>query len=134
MTGLPSQMPKMVGLPGRVLMPCTRTPGSPRVRTTSATSRATCTGAICASRGERFPDERWQICHRLDRETSGVLVFTKTTLANRSLTEQFAGRTVHKRYRFLTGGDAPGDVLRVESDIEEAFARFLREEKAKGPA
>ena len=23
---------------------------------------------------ERFPDEGWQICHRLDRETSGVLV------------------------------------------------------------
>ncbi len=42
------------------------------------------------------------IIHRLDKETSGVLVFGKTREANRSLTEQFASRAVRKKYLLLT--------------------------------
>ena len=34
--------------------------------------------------------------------TSGVLVFGKTSLANRSLTDQFTRRAVHKKYLLLT--------------------------------
>jgi 23S rRNA-/tRNA-specific pseudouridylate synthase len=40
----------------------------------------------------RNREARWAnlaIIHRLDKETSGVMVFSKTPLANRSLTEQF---------------------------------------------
>ena len=40
--------------------------------------------------------------HRLDKETSGILVFGKTTLANQSLTDQFAKRKVKKTYLLLT--------------------------------
>lgn len=50
-------------------------------------------------------EPRWSklaIIHRLDKETSGVMVFGKTTLANRSLTEQFTQRGVRKKYRLLT--------------------------------
>ena len=50
-------------------------------------------------------EPRWAnlaIIHRLDKVTSGVMVFGKTGLANRSLTEQFTERLVEKRYRFLT--------------------------------
>src|SRR6187401_223811 len=49
-------------------------------------------------------EPRWAslaIIQRLDKETSGVMVFGKTTLANRSLTAQFAERTVQKRYLLL---------------------------------
>jgi 23S rRNA (cytosine1962-C5)-methyltransferase len=52
----------------------------------------------------RHREARWAklaIIHRLDKETSGVLVFSKTPLANRALTEQFAQRTVRKRYLLL---------------------------------
>ncbi|HWF20489.1 MAG TPA: pseudouridine synthase [Verrucomicrobiae bacterium] len=58
----------------------------------------------------RHREPRWSrlaIIHRLDKETSGVMVFGKTALANRSLTEQFTQRAVHKKYRFLT--DRPID-------------------------
>ena len=47
----------------------------------------------------RHREPRWAslaIIHRLDKETSGVMVFGKTPLANRSLTEQFAGREVRE--------------------------------------
>jgi 23S rRNA (cytosine1962-C5)-methyltransferase len=50
-------------------------------------------------------EPRWSslaILHRLDKETSGVLVFGKTPLANRSLTGQFTERRVHKKYLLLT--------------------------------
>jgi len=50
-------------------------------------------------------EPRWAklaIIHRLDKETSGVLVFGKTSIANKSLTEQFTARTVHKKYLLLT--------------------------------
>ena len=42
---------------------------------------------------------RLAIIHRLDKETSGVLVFPKTELASRSLTEQFTRGTVKKNYQ-----------------------------------
>jgi 23S rRNA (cytosine1962-C5)-methyltransferase len=50
-------------------------------------------------------EPRWSslaILHRLDKETSGILVFGKTPLANKSLTEQFTQRQVHKKYWLLT--------------------------------
>jgi 23S rRNA (cytosine1962-C5)-methyltransferase len=50
-------------------------------------------------------EQRWAnlaIIHRLDKETSGVMVFGKTAIANRALTEQFAGRRVSKKYALLT--------------------------------
>lgn len=53
----------------------------------------------------RDREPRWAglaIVHRLDKETSGVMVFGKSALANRSLTEQFATHKVRKRYVFWT--------------------------------
>ncbi len=50
-------------------------------------------------------EPRWAnlaIIHRLDKETSGVLVFAKTATANSSLTEQFTKRLVRKIYYLLT--------------------------------
>src|SRR4030095_14618567 len=53
----------------------------------------------------RHREPRWAslaIVQRLDKETSGVMVFGKTPLANRSLTQQFAGGAVRKLYRLVT--------------------------------
>jgi len=53
----------------------------------------------------RHREPRWaelSILHRLDKETSGLMVFGKTSLANRSLTQQFEERRVEKVYRLRT--------------------------------
>ena len=42
------------------------------------------------------------ILHRLDKDTSGVLVFGKSTRANQSLTKQFTAHTIVKHYLLLT--------------------------------
>lgn len=47
------------------------------------------------------------IVHRLDKETSGIIVVAKTDAAHRALAEQFETRKVKKRYRALVFGHPP---------------------------
>jgi 23S rRNA-/tRNA-specific pseudouridylate synthase len=56
---------------------------------------------------------------RLDKETSGVMVFAKTPVTNRSLTEQFTDRSVRKKYLMLT--DRP--VSQIEVTVKSALVR-----------
>lgn len=48
--------------------------------------------------------ERPGIVHRLDRETSGVIIVAKHDAAHRALADQFASRTLTKEYLALVGG------------------------------
>jgi 23S rRNA (cytosine1962-C5)-methyltransferase len=76
----------------------------------------------------RHREPRWAklaIIHRLDKETSGVMVFGKTTLANRSLTEQFTNRLVHKKYLLLTDHPPKRHELSVKSKIARAGDRYV---------
>ncbi len=52
--------------------------------------------------GERFG--QIFVVHRLDKETSGILVFAKTEQAHKNLSEQFYERSVNKRYYALVEG------------------------------
>src|SRR6187455_615575 len=73
-------------------------------------------------------EPRWAslaIIHRLDKETSGVLVFGKTPLANRSFTEQFAGRAVTKRYVLLTEHAPKQREFIAQSKIIRAGERYV---------
>jgi 23S rRNA (cytosine1962-C5)-methyltransferase len=65
-------------------------------------------------------EPRWAslaIIHRLDKETSGVLIFGKTPLANRSLTEQFTERRVQKKYLLLTDKPVPPNEFTVKTSL-----------------
>src|SRR5579871_4094963 len=76
----------------------------------------------------RHREPRWAklaIIHRLDKETSGVLVFGKTALANRSLTDQFTERRVRKKYLLLTSGAMAKNELLVKSKIARAGERYV---------
>ncbi|HEU5078398.1 MAG TPA: RluA family pseudouridine synthase [Opitutaceae bacterium] len=48
--------------------------------------------------------ERPGIVHRLDRETSGVMLVAKTDAAHRGLSEQFSERSLEKQYLALVSG------------------------------
>lgn len=56
---------------------------------------------------ERFPDEPVQICHRLDRETSGALVLARHRQAATRVKEAFAHKRVEKTYLAVVHGDPP---------------------------
>ncbi|MFN0247801.1 MAG: RluA family pseudouridine synthase [Kofleriaceae bacterium] len=60
---------------------------------------------------ERFPDEpALQICHRLDRETSGCLVVARDRAAASALKQAFATKTkIEKEYLAVVHGQPPWD-------------------------
>lgn len=48
--------------------------------------------------------ERPGIVHRLDKDTSGLIIAAKTDVAHRALSEQFSERALKKEYLALVGG------------------------------
>ena len=57
------------------------------------------------------------IVHRLDKETSGLIVVAKTDAAQASLMRQFGERSVEKEYLALVRGEAPSPRGRIEAPI-----------------
>jgi 23S rRNA pseudouridine1911/1915/1917 synthase len=57
------------------------------------------------------------IVHRLDRDTSGLLVVAKTQAALSRLTQHFQRRLVEKRYVAVVGGLLEEDELTVEAPV-----------------
>jgi 23S rRNA pseudouridine1911/1915/1917 synthase len=57
------------------------------------------------------------IVHRLDRDTSGLIVVAKTARAHESLSDQFRARTVFKAYAALVHGSTREEKGRVEEPI-----------------
>ena len=57
------------------------------------------------------------IVHRLDKDTSGLLVVAKTDEAQAALMRQFAERTIEKEYLALVRGEPPSPRGRVEAPI-----------------
>ena len=54
-----------------------------------------------------------QLCHRLDRETSGVLAIAKNPSAYRHLSMQFEHRKVEKRYHAVVNGTHDFEMISV---------------------
>ena len=52
------------------------------------------------------------VVHRIDKETSGLLVFTRTWAAKTSLSLQFRHHTVHRRYLAIAHGQVQSGTLR----------------------
>jgi 23S rRNA pseudouridine1911/1915/1917 synthase len=75
----------------------------------------------------RFPDlaavieldGTWRagIVHRLDKDTSGVMVVARNSFARASLSDQFKCRTVEKVYIALAGGHPDRDRMTIDHPI-----------------
>jgi len=57
------------------------------------------------------------IVHRLDRDTSGLLMVARTDRAQASLMAQLKARRVKKTYLALVAGEPPGTVGRIEAPV-----------------
>jgi 23S rRNA pseudouridine1911/1915/1917 synthase len=62
-------------------------------------------------------EDRPGIVHRLDKDTSGLIVVAKNDAAMRWLQEQFRQRTVQKTYLALVDGAPPTPTGRIEAPI-----------------
>ena len=88
----------------------------------------TLANAILAHLG-RTPEgsEWWRpgIVHRLDKDTSGLIIVAKNSFAHANLSEQFKLRTVVKKYLTLV----QGRIQPKEGVIEAAIGRDVRDRK-----
>lgn len=62
-------------------------------------------------------EDRQGLVHRLDKETSGLLIVAKTERAHRALGAAMARREIVRRYAALCWGHLAGDRLTVEKPI-----------------
>jgi 23S rRNA pseudouridine1911/1915/1917 synthase len=62
-------------------------------------------------------EQRAGIVHRLDKDTTGLLMVAKTDQAHRRLAEQLARRTVRREYRAIVWGQFPADDGSIDSPI-----------------
>ena len=69
---------------------------------------------------ERFGPNAPQIAHRLDRETSGLLLCGCTRAAERDLKLGFENRRVSKRYLAIVRGVMPEDEGRIDFPMDRA--------------
>jgi tRNA pseudouridine32 synthase/23S rRNA pseudouridine746 synthase len=68
--------------------------------------------SIARRAADEFPGAR--IVHRLDRDTSGVMVLALDAQAHRELSRQFHDREVTKKYRAIVAGVVNDDAGRVD--------------------
>lgn len=81
---------------------------------------------LMASRGERL----W-VVHRLDRGTSGVLLFARSAESHAALNAAFESRKVRKRYRALTLGRPAWQGAAIEVALHPARKGKMRPAMSK---
>ncbi|MCC5815862.1 MAG: RluA family pseudouridine synthase [Leptospira sp.] len=54
-----------------------------------------------------YPEIKFHTCHRLDRETSGVVIFAKNERASSIISKQFQKKSIYKEYLVWVLGDFP---------------------------
>lgn len=87
---------------------------------------------ICETDKSAVPNPQSQIVrpglvHRLDRETSGLMIIAKTSRAHRILCSQFQRKLVEKRYLAIVGG-----IVEIDSGTINAPIGNFAEEKRWG--
>lgn len=73
-----------------------------------------------------------QVCHRLDKETSGAIVIAKNPDAYRSLSMQFERRKVNKIYHAVVDGQFQFDNLFIELPILNDGNKSVTIDRAEG--
>lgn len=93
---------------------------------------------LTAVLAEKFPGERVVLAHRLDRETSGVLLAARTHESERALKQSFADRAVHKTYQAIVHGVVAEDRFTIDAPLAldggEVSVRMCVRPESKGGA
>lgn len=84
---------------------------------------------LCAERGEKL-----YIVHRIDRETSGVIVFARNAEAHRQLNRQFETRSVAKVYLALVHGIISDDRGEIDKPLRQFGSGRVAVDAQRGKA
>lgn len=66
-----------------------------------------------------FPDAGWELCHRLDKDTSGCLVLANSRTALNTFQDLSIAGEIHKQYLTLVKGTWVANELLVDTPIEK---------------
>jgi 23S rRNA pseudouridine1911/1915/1917 synthase len=75
------------------------------------------------------------IVHRIDKDTSGVILAAKTAKAHAAMTQQFQDRTIEKEYLAIVDGEMELDEDVIDKDMDrhpKDFERMAVVKKGKG--
>jgi 23S rRNA pseudouridine1911/1915/1917 synthase len=64
-----------------------------------------------------YPSKDLKIVHRLDANTTGIVILAKNSLTANSISQQFQNNTIQKEYRALVEGIIEKDQMKIESSI-----------------
>jgi len=78
--------------------------------------------------------EKLYIVHRLDRETSGVIVFAQNAETHRWLNRQFESRSVRKTYLALVHGSVPDDEGIIDAPLRQFGSGRVAVDPERGKA
>ena len=71
-------------------------------------------------------NERPGLVHRLDKETSGLILVAKSNLAMKSLADQFYNKTINRTYQALVWGNVQKDNGTINANIARDLKNRLR--------
>ncbi len=77
-------------------------------------------------------NSEYALCHRLDKETSGILLIAKNKESHRHMSLQFEKRTIHKTYHALIHGSIDIPKLDVTLPLFTDSKRCVLISKSKG--
>ncbi|KAA3640676.1 MAG: RluA family pseudouridine synthase [Armatimonadetes bacterium] len=96
------------------------------------------TGTLAHGLLARYPElegvgqkDRWGIVHRLDRDTSGLMVVARTEKAYETLTEMMRSRLIKRRYLTLVRGVFTNTTGTIDAPISRNIANRTRMRVAK---
>jgi len=84
---------------------------------------------LCAERSEKL-----FIVHRIDKETSGVIVFARNAEAHRELNRQFENRSVEKMYLALVHGVVGDDRGEIDKPLRQFGSGRVAVDDQRGKA
>lgn len=73
---------------------------------------------LLRSLARRFPNEQILVIHRIDRETSGVILFARNEEAHRTANGWFSSHIIKKEYQALASGSPRMPALRVNHPVD----------------
>ncbi|TPW36823.1 RluA family pseudouridine synthase [Oecophyllibacter saccharovorans] len=124
---LPENIPLTILYEDRDLLVLDKPPGLV-VHPAPGNETGTLVNALLAHCGPEFEgiggEKRPGIVHRLDKDTSGVMVVAKTPLAHQALSDAFATRDIERAYQALAWG-----VLPPQGEFDGAIGRDKRDRK-----
>jgi 23S rRNA pseudouridine1911/1915/1917 synthase len=79
---------------------------------TPESDRGNLAGLLARARGQRV-----FVVHRIDLETSGLLIFARTEDTNRVLSERFRTHDLVREYLAVVAGELPGDLAVIDRPV-----------------